>query len=83
VESHPFARYRSEGDWADGVRPLHICETPDDVRRACKQGDRPQLACAYCAARYRVEAKTPDKALAWFSTHPCDEGVPIDQWLAT
>jgi hypothetical protein len=85
VESHPFARYRSEGEWADGVRPAHIVETIEDVAWAIANLDRerPQLACGFCGDRYLHQSATPDKALNWFRTHACEaEGVPIDQWAA-
>lgn len=85
MEPHPFARYRSEGDWADGVRPAHIVETLEDVRWALGHGEkeRPTLACGFCASRYRHEGGAPDKALAWFRTHECAaEGETIDQCAA-
>lgn len=82
VESHPFARYRSDGDWGDGVRPAHIVENAEDVLWALGHAEtkRPALACGFCGDRYQHEAKTPDTALHWFRTHEC--AAEGEEWPA-
>lgn len=85
TESHPFAFYKTEGEWVDIVRPAHIVETVEDVIYALAHLDaaRPTIACGFCGERYTHEAKTPDRGIAWFRSHACEgEGVDIEQWLA-
>lgn len=91
----PFARYYSsdDGDWGDGVRPPHICETPADVATFLHgnpgvwefptPAPRPVIACGFCGLRKRLESKNTDTAVRWLTGHTCEaEGEDIETWLA-
>jgi hypothetical protein len=77
-------RWSQEYDeWVDGVRPPHICETPDDAE-AFLHGTiwwpfptlspRPVIACGYCGLRKRLESKDTAKANVWLFAKPEDGG---------
>lgn len=79
-EPHPFARYRSDGDWADGVRPAFIINQVEDIRVflfgvpgriPAQTSDRPQIACGYCGKRKQLHSATAlEVAERWFKEKP-------------